>query len=345
MKNAGYTTGVTGKWGLGRPASTGHPNNQGFDYFYGYLGQVQAHHFYPDHLWENGNRVDIPENVNDNRGKYSHDLVTQKSLDFINQNKDNPFFLAITYTIPHAELLVPAEDLAVYQGQFDEKEYIGHHYHSQKYPKAAYAAMVTKMDRDIGKIKRLLEKLDIDKNSIVMFSSDNGPHEEGGNNPEFFNSNSKFRGIKRDLYEGGIRVPFIVNWPAKIKTARISDHISAFWDVLPTCADIAGTPAPSDINGISFLPELLGKKQSRHQYLYWEFPARGGRRAIRKGKWKAVQYDIFKGNDKIELYNLETDPGEENNLAQSHPEIVAQLKKLMREVRTPSEKFPFKNID
>ncbi len=339
LKKAGYTTGCIGKWGLGGPESSGEPNKQGFDHFFGYLCQRQAHRFYPDYLWRNGEKVEL------NRETYSHDLMAEETLDFIKKNKDRPFFLYIPFTIPHAELKVPVDSMDQYKGKFEEEPFAGAgNYGAQRFPKAAYAGMVTRMDRDVGRIFDLLKELDIDDNTLVMFTSDNGPHHEGGNDPHFFNSNGSLKGIKRDLYEGGIRVPMLARWPEKIKAGTTTDHISAFWDFLPTCADLAGAEKPEEVDGISMAPLLQGspKRQKEHDFLYWEFHYSGGRgikQAVRMGKWKAVRNGLGKP---LELYNLNKDLGEEKNVASEHQEIIEKIEDYLKDARVESEIFPLK---
>lgn len=342
LKEAGYTTGCAGKWGLGFPGSASDPLKMGFDYFFGYNCQMKAHHYFPEYLWENDKKVFYPENKKGQQQMYSHDETTRKAFDFIKKNKEKPFFLYIAYAIPHAEMVLPEKYLDKYKGKFPEKPFPGGHYGKQDYPRAAYAAMISHLDGDIGKLNTLLKEYGLDENTIVMFASDNGPHVEGGNDPEFFNSSGGLRGVKRSLYEGGIRTPFIVKWPGKVKAGKVSDHVSAFWDVFPTFCDVAGVQPPEDLDGISFLPELLGKDQLEHELLYWEFHGyTGDKQAIRKGKWKAVRLKIKKENTPIELYDLKTDPFEQNNVAGQFPEIVAQMKGLFDKTHVPSENFPF----
>ncbi len=336
FKQAGYSTGAVGKWGLGGPGTSGDPNKQGFDYFFGYLGQVQAHFYYPDHLWENEKKVYLEE------GTFSHDLMTEKALKFIETNKEKPFFLYLPYTIPHAELKVPDDSLEQYKGKFPEKPYAGRHYGSQETPRAAYAAMVSRMDADVGRVTALLEQLGLDKETLVIFSSDNGPHKEGGIDPEFFKSSGPFRGIKRDLYEGGICIPMVTYWPGRINPGTESSHVSAFWDFLPTACDITGTVPPAGCDGISYLPELLGKDQKKHDYLYWEFHEQGGKQAVRMGNWKGVRLKVKKNpNGPVELYNLKNDIREKNNVAAENAEIVKNIREIMNSARTESKEFPF----
>ena len=246
---------------------------------------------------------------------------------------------------------MPEESLNWYKGKIKEEDYKHRGYLKHPYPRAGYAAMITHMDRDIGLIMNLLKKLNLDENTIVIFTSDNGPtfNRLGGSDSDFFESNKPFTGLKGSVYEGGIRVPLVARWPGKIKPDTQSDHQSAFWDVLPTFAEISGTKAPDNIDGISFLPALLGKpNQKKHDYLYWEFPSYGGQQAVRLGKWKAIRKNMMRKNSdplKIFLYDLEKDIAEQNDVAADHPEIVAKMKKIMKEARTPSKIFPFKALD
>lgn len=343
LKKARYTTGLIGKWGLGEADSTGIPRKKGFDYFFGYLNQAHAHTYYPSYLWRNEEKVELESNVAGQKGTYSHDLLTDEALQFVERNRRQPFFLYLAYTIPHAELAVPEDSLKQYEGKFPEKPFEGGHYAAQKTPRAAFAAMVSRMDRDIGQLFDKLKEFGIDENTIVFFSSDNGPHKEGGADPDFFNSAGPLRGIKRDLYEGGIRVPMLARWPGKIKPASVSDHISAFWDFLSTCTELAGIKTPDNIDGISMAPMLLGRpeQQKKHRFLYWEFHEQGGKQAVRMGGWKAVKLNVHKDPDSpIELYNLKNDIGENHNIADQYPEIVTKIKKLLKTARTPSKYFP-----
>ena len=356
LKKAGYTTGGFGKWGLGYPGSEGDPNKQGFDEFYGYNCQRLAHNYYPGHLWDNQEKVILEGNTGDEFGQYAPELIHKRALQFIEKNKDNPFFLFYPNTIPHAELLLPEENLAQFRGKFlPEKNYKGAEpgspgfregpYGTQPESHAAFVAMVTLLDKQVGEVLAKLKELGLEKNTLVIFTSDNGPHLEGGADPDYFDSNGKLKGYKRDLYEGGIREPMIAWWPGKIEVGSTNDHISAFWDVMPTIAELVGIEAPKNIDGISFLPSLLKKEgQKQHDYLYWEFHEQGGRKALRKGDWKLVQYNVFDTEKTTtELYDLSNDIGEENNVAAENPEIVAELLKLMNSARTESEAFPFES--
>ena len=359
MKNAGYTTGMFGKWGLGYTKTEGDPNNQGFDEFYGYNCQRMAHRYYPPYLWHNQEKLTLEGNDWTNTVTYAPDKIQEATLQFIEKNKDKPFFAYVPFVLPHAELISPKDSISeMFEGKFVEDnaylasdsyasdygpDIITKRYCSQAAPYATFAAMITRMDVYVGQIAAKLEKLGIADNTIVMFASDNGPHEEGGANPAFFNSGGGLRGVKRDLYEGGVRTPFIVVWPEVVKAGSSSNHVSAFWDVLPTCADIVNENVTSQIDGISFLPELLGKgEQKKHEYLYWELNVKGGRKAIRMGDWKGVVYDLTKKvKGEFELYNLAEDPTESNNIAINHPDVVDMLKKKMKESRSESENFPF----
>ena len=349
FKNAGYTTGDFGKWGLGPVGSSGDPIKQGFDKFYGYNCQSLAHDYFPDHLWNNQTRIDLP-NTFKNQTQYAGDLIQRQALDFIAQNKNKPFFLYLSYTLPHAALQLPNGDanLEYYKKQFNEqpvalKPWDGKGYQPHPYPKSAYAAMVQKMDDYVGQVMQQLVTLGLDKNTLVIFTSDNGPHREGGNNPDFFNSNGGLRGIKRDLYEGGMREPMIARWPAIIKAGQVSTQTGAFWDFLPTFAQLTNQATPLGIDGLSILPTLTAKgKQDQHEYYYWEFHENGGRQAVRMGDWKGVRYNASTNpNGPIELYNLSTDFSEKNNIASAHPEIVARIQEIMKTAHVENKDFPF----
>ncbi|MFQ6038633.1 MAG: sulfatase-like hydrolase/transferase [Candidatus Aminicenantales bacterium] len=358
LQQAGIATGAVGKWGLGGPGTTGEPNRQGFDFWFGYLCQRVAHNYYPTHLWKNGKKFPLEGNTyffphqrfpegkdpydrdsyREYAGKtYSVDVMVEEALGFIRENARRPFFLYLAFPIPHAAIQVPEDSLKEYEGAFPEKPYLGEKgYLPHPTPRAGYAAMVTRMDRQIGRILALLQELGLAEKTLVMFSSDNGPTFNGGTDSEFFKSTGPLRGLKTTLYEGGIRVPMIASWPGKIPAGTVTDHISAFWDVFPTITDVLGLETPEGIDGISFLPTLLGnpEKQKTHPYLYWEYQ---GRQAVRMGDWKAHR----KAPDgPIELYNLKQDIGEAHDIAEQHPEIVQKIKAIMQEARTPSELFP-----
>jgi len=347
LQKAGYKTGGFGKWGNGRAETTGAPRKQGFDEFFGYLDQVNAHFYYPDFLWDNGEKVFYPAN-SEKKHTYSHDEFTRRAMEFIRKNRDENFFVYIPYTIPHAELTVPADSLAKYEGEFPETPYEGSHYCDQARPHAVHAAMISRMDRDVGRIIDLVDELGLGRDTLIMFSSDNGAHIEGGADPEFFDSCGPFRGVKRDLYEGGIRVPMIARWPGRIEAGSVSRHISAFWDILPTCVEAAGMKPPAGIDGISMLPTLLGEpdKQENHDYLYWEFDQQGGKQALRAGKWKAVRLDVKNNPDPaVQLFDLEKDPGEENDVAAEFTDVTARMEKLFERAREPSAQFPMPALD
>ena len=358
MKQGGYQTGAFGKWGLGFVGTEGDPNKQGFDEFYGYNCQRMSHRYYPTHLWRNNEKVLLQGNNWTKTTTFAPDEIQKETINFIEKNKSQPFFAYVALLQPHAELLVPDDKiLAQFKGKFEEvpfekphsyladygdKDFEYKKYASQKIPYATYAAMATRIDNYVGEIMEKVEALGIAENTIIMFTSDNGPATEGGANPSFFNSTGGLKGVKRDLYEGGIRSPFIVAWKNKIKAGTSSDHISAFYDVMPTLAELSHQDIPKTSDGISFLPTLLGKDtQSKHEFLYWEFPARGGRQAVRMGDWKGVIYNLKKGKKRdFELYNLSTDKYESNNVAKEHPEIVAQMKIILKEEHQESELFP-----
>ncbi|MEK7995433.1 MAG: arylsulfatase [Planctomycetota bacterium] len=349
LKNVGYSTGIIGKWGLGEAGSTGIPNKQGFDYWFGYLNQRHAHNYYPTFLWRNQEQVPLKNEVRDvnppggvatKRVEYSHDLFAAEALRFVEQNKDGRFFLYLTFTIPHANNEAKNQGMEV-------PSYEPYANRDWPEPQKGHAAMITRMDGDIGRLMARLKELGLDNNTLVMFSSDNGPHKEGGGDPEFFKSSGPLRGYKRALYEGGIRVPLIARWPGRIKAGAVSSHVSAFWDFLPTCCELAGAEAPEGIDGLSMLPALLGKAgQAKHEFLYWEFHEQGKRQAVRMGDWKGVRLNVAKDPDApIELYNLKDDVGETKNVAGQNPGIVEKIEKYMKAAHVPSEHWPMPGED
>ncbi len=347
LRDAGYATGMVGKWGLGVEDTEGRPDLQGFDFSYGILHHVYAHRQYAGHLWKNGERVEI------SREDFVNDLFTEEALGFVRRNRHRPFFLYLAYTSPHAELRVPEDSVAPYRGQFEETPFVNEKadadwpraeprkwsgYRSQTEPRATYAGMVTRIDRDVGRLLDLLAELGLDDDTIVFFTSDNGPHKEGGHDPFFFPSARPLRGFKRDLYEGGIRVPMIVRAPGRVPAGRTSDAVWAHWDVLPTFADLAGAEAPSGVDGVSVLGALESAvAPADRPPLYWEFHERGFEQAVRMGRWKAVRHGPGKP---LELYDLETDLSEANDVADQHPEVGTRLEEYLASARTESPLWP-----
>jgi len=331
MKRAGYATAIIGKWGLGgvlehveTPVlNSGHPNKQGFDYFFGYLDQRKAHNYYPDHLWRNSEMVKLNNDTKTGKeNDYSHDLMTEEAVSWIRNKKDDPFFLYLAYTIPHTRWQVP--DL----GQYADMDW----------PKnmKIQAAMVSRMDRDIGRIVDLLEELGIDEKTLIMFNSDNGAHGQG-ESLEFFRTSGNLRGKKRDMYEGGVRSPMLAYWPGTVPAGTVSDHLSSFWDLLPTLSELTGEPIQGSTDGISMLPELTGRpeQQQKHKYLYWELYEGKPNCGVRFGKWKGVVHDRREGLN-IELYDVSNDEGEQTNVADQYPEVVDQIRQMMLEAHTPN---------
>ncbi|MCG8320510.1 MAG: arylsulfatase [Cytophagales bacterium] len=367
LQSAGYRTGAVGKWGLGAPSTEGVPNKQGFDFFYGYNCQRQAHTYYPLHLWKNEERVllnnksvaphnalaegaspDDPESYADFAlTDYAPALMHNEALKFIAQNKDRPFFLYYASPIPHVPLQAPKYWVDHYKKKFgEEKPYTGESgYFPNQTPRATYAAMISYLDEQVGDLVKKLKETGVYENTLIIFSSDNGPTHTGGADTPFFQSAKPFKTQfgwgKGFTHEGGIRVPMIATWKHKIEPGSQSDHISAFYDVLPTFCEILNLPPPENTDGISFLPTLLGKPQTAHDYLYWEFSAHGGQQAVRMGKWKAIRKSIRKGNTDIALYDLEADEQEQNNVAPGHPEVISKMEVIMKEARTtpPIKRF------
>ncbi len=353
LKERGYTTALVGKWGLGVTGTTGEPTKQGFDYSYGYLNQAHAHNHFPDHLFSNGKRIEITENKNGQTNLYSNSLFTAEAIRVIGSKKEDPFFLYLAFTTPHAELLVPNDTIfQSYKGKFEEHPFINNNksassnsyggYRTQLYPKAAYAASITHLDQCIGQLISFLKEKGLYENTLVIFSSDNGPAREGGANPSYFESSGGLRGMKRDVYEGGIRVPMIAVWPGILQPGQKTDHISGFQDIMPTLAEVAGTQLSAETmtEGISFFPLLKGKKQQQHTYLYWEFHEnKTTSQAIRKGKWKGVR---SAPNLPVELYNIHKDRSEKNNKAGRRAKLVKQLTVLLDKARTLHPLWPLK---
>ena len=342
LKSKGYKTGMFGKWGLGDFGTSGTPDKQGFDEYFGYLHQVHAHFYYSEYLWDNGEKMFLDGNQDGNRNQYTHDLITDKALQFISESSKKPFFLYVGYTIPHTELLVPEDSLNEYLGDWDEPNpYVGHHYASQPYPRSAFAGMVSRMDRDVGRIMDLLDELNLSNETIIFFTSDNGGQGFDGPDLEFFDGNGGLRGGKQDMYEGGIRVPLIVRWPGVIKEGSKSDHIWAFWDILPTVGDIVGASWPNEIDGLSMYPALLGAAAPKHEYLYWEYGGEGHlKQAVRMDDWKYVKHR----DGTSELYNLKNDFSESDDLSKFHPEIIIIMENILTSARTPRRKYDRKDM-
>jgi arylsulfatase A-like enzyme len=332
LKQAGYRTGIVGKWGLGGAYTDGIPNLQGFDDWFGYLDQTYAHTYYPQSLWDNKEEKIIQRNLG-KRQQWVQDLFTERALQFLDSQKKEPFFLYLAYTSPHANDELGRDVGDGMEVPSDEP------FTNKPWPQVEknFASMVTRLDRDVGRVMAQLKKTGQDQNTLVFFTSDNGPHQEGGHDPKFFHSGGPLRGIKRDLYEGGIREPGMARWPGRIKPGTTSDQVWAFWDFLPTAAELAGVAPPRGIDGISMLPALLGQAQRNHEYLYWEFHERGFSQAVRMGDWKGVRLGTKRP---IELYDLKSDVAESKDVAAAHPDIVKQMAEIMQSARTDSKEFP-----
>ncbi len=346
LKEAGYKTGMIGKWGLGVENTSGDPQKQGFDYFFGYYCQVHAHNSFPEYLYENGEKVMLDNEVKYlpedhwTRGlggyaikkeDFSNDLFHEKSMEFIKESVDQPFFLYLPVTIPHnnGEAPDPFKFETPSLHPYGDKEWT--------LEERSYAAMITRLDSMVGDIVKLLNEKELSEKTLVIFTSDNGPEKE-----DIFDSNGILNGGKRDLTEGGIRVPFIASWPGTIEKGSKTDHISAFWDFLPTACEIAGISYPDKLDGVSYLPTLLGKKQKEHPYLYWEFHEKGGKQAVRMGKWKALRRNLNEDPDgPLLLFDLSADPSEQNDISENNPDIIARMEQIMEEAREPSDIFPF----
>jgi arylsulfatase A-like enzyme len=334
LQTAGYRTCAIGKWGLGRERTSGHPNRQGFDEWLGYLDQTHAHDYYPPELWRNEQILTLPENANGQQGHYSHDLFTDAALRFIRNHQKFPFFLYLAYTIPHANTA-----LGRLTGNGMQVP-TPHAYSTEPWPEPERnkAAMISRLDADIGRLLDLLDELHLAHETIIFFSSDNGPHQAGGVDPAFFESSGPLRGIKRDLYEGGIRVPMIVRWKGRVPAGRVSNQIWAFWDFLPTAAELALSKPPPNLDGISFAPTLLGQTQTHtHEFLYWEFHENGFHQAVRHHDWKAVRHGL---DQPIELYHLPTDPSEQHNVATHQPAVTHRIQQFLATARTDSPHWP-----
>ncbi|MCC6409411.1 MAG: arylsulfatase [Planctomycetes bacterium] len=338
LRSRGYATACIGKWGLGAPESEGEPLAQGFDHFFGYLCQRHAHAHTTNYLWRDGERVEFAT------PQYSHDLFTADALAFIEAERERPFFLYLAYTIPHLALDVPEDSLSRYRGRWDDPPYDGKKgYTAHPTPRAAYAAMVSRLDRDVGRLVARLDELGLGRDTLILFTSDNGPTYDriGGSDSAFFDSAHGLRGLKGSVFEGGLRVPLIARLPGRIAADGTSEQVAASWDVLPTVCELAGVAPPAGIDGVSFLPTLLGRGDQRvHDHLYWEISSYGGQQAVRFGRWKAVRRRMQEGRLAIELFDLERDPAESRDLAAERPELVAVAVDLLERARTPSETFP-----
>ncbi len=376
LKQRGYATGAFGKWGLGPPASEGDPLRQGFDRFFGFNCQSVAHNYYPTYLWDNERRrrLDNPEfsahqslppeadpgesasYARYTGRQYAPDLIMEQALGFIREHKDRPFFLYVPTTVPHLALQVPNDSLAEYKDEFDDTPYDGRKgYLPHRTPRAAYAAMVTRMDREVGRIIQRVDELGLAEQTMFIFSSDNGPAYDGtgGTDSDFFNSTAGLRGRKGSLYEGGIRVPAIVRWKGHIRAGTISDRVSGFEDWLPTIQELIGKQQArsNGVDGVSFAPTLLGQQQPPRPFLYREFPAYGGQQSVRIGNWKGVRQNLLPRNNLaqpqmyIELYDLGENSSETHDVSAMHPDIVARIEKIMREQHKPSAEFPFPALD
>lgn len=377
LKSAGYATAAFGKWGLGGVGTSGDPLKHGFDRFFGFNDQRQAHNYYPQHLNDDAGRFELPGNANvvvkeglslapdadpndpasyaDFIGtQYAPDLCCERALEFIRANKEKPFFLYYPTTVPHLALQVPEDSLAEYKGRLDDKPYTGGNgYLPHQYPHAAYAAMITRMDRDIGRMVDLVRDLGLEEDTVFVFTSDNGAvYPLSGFDPVYFNSNGELRGYKGEIYEGGIREPLIVSWKGHVPAGKTCDRVTGFEDWLPTLVELAtgSSGVPDGVDGISFVKTLLGGTQPERPFLYREFHGYGGQQAVRVGNWKFVRRNMLGTKNKparptTELYNLETDPKEERNVAAANPRILKQLEKIAREQHSPSMDFPFPSLD
>ena len=343
LSSKGYATGAFGKWGLGGPGSTSDALALGFDHFTGFYSQAFAHDFYPRWLWRDGQKLEL------DREHYAHTVYMDDALAFVRANKEEPFFCYLPVTIPHAAMQAPPDYHERFRKLYPEFDKVVGKYSGDarqtkvENPIAGFAAMMTKMDDDVGALLALLAELKIDKNTIVMLSSDNGPHLEGGHRPKFWNSNGPFQGHKRSLYDGGIRVPMVARWPGHIAAGSTTSHISAHWDLFPTICELAHLPQPKNIDGISMVATLTGRTdQQEHEYLYWEFYEAGGKRALRMGKWKAVRNNLRDQPDApMELYDITTDLEERNDVALANPTVVARARRYFQQAHRPDPRWRY----
>lgn len=347
LKEAGYVTAMIGKWGLGDAGTAGIPNRQGFDEFVGYLDHIRAHNHFPAFLWHNqdtlhlGNEVKITRqgyaqgvgSVSTNKVQYAQDVFDRKTLEFIETHRDTSFFIYLASIIPHANNEANNQGMEVPDfGRYADRGW--------PEPQKGLAAMIGRLDNTVRLLRQKLEELGLAENTVILFASDNGPHQEGGNDPYYFDSNGERRGIKRDLYEGGIRVPMIAHWPGTLPPGQVTDHVSGFQDVMPTLCALAKVQPPAT-DGISFLPLLTGGEQPAHNHLYWEFSESGGLQAVLQDDWKAVRKNVsVEESPPVELYHLATDPEETTNLADQNPKMVSEMEALFEQSRTPSALFP-----
>lgn len=374
LKRLGYVCGAFGKWGLGGPDTHAAPTKLGIDRFFGYNCQREAHNYYPSYLWDNDKKVALdnptfaahqklaagtdPESSASYTafsGKdYAPDKIMAAARQFIKDNKDRPFFCFVPTTVPHLALQVPDDSLREFVGKFPETPYLGgRSYLPHRTPRAAYAAMITRLDREVGSLLDVVAELGLDEETIVVFTSDNGPLYDalGGTDTDFFDSARGLRGRKGSLYEGGIRVPTLVRWKGKIKPGTVSERVIGFEDWLPTLFELLGKRLTAPTDGISFAPTLRGKAQPPRPFLYREFPGYGGQQLARIGEWKVVRQKLNKTAKNpsptvtTELYNLKTDPNETRDVAAQNPTLVARLEKILKEQHTPSEDFPLGVVD
>jgi len=358
LHDNGYKTGMVGKWGLGAPLTNSIPNKKGFDFFYGYNCQRQAHTYYPTHLWKNETRdlldnyivtkqegldgldPNEPESYSKyNQNDYAPTLMHKEALNFISRNQSAPFFLYYASPIPHLPLQAPKKWVNYYQKKFGKEiPYTGKSYYPNKTPRATYAAMISYLDEQVGELIEKLKEINQYENTLIIFTSDNGPSWVDHVDYKFFNSTGKFvnsrRTMKGSVSEGGIRVPMIASWPNKIKAGSKSNHISAFYDFFETACDVAGIDNEIQTDGVSFYPEMIGGVQAKHDYLYWEYPASGGLQAIRMGKWKGVKNNLFKNPSKLKLFDLSYDEKELNDVSSKNPEIVKELEQKLKEAHS-----------
>ncbi len=343
LRSAGYHTALIGKSALSGDTKDGaQPNRKGVDHFFGFVNHQAAHHYFPPSLFRNGTEIKYPNNTLHEGDSYTADLFLNEAISFISEPKNRPFFLLYATQIPHASLYAQEDWKKKFRGKFEETPLTGQkHYRNEPEPKTTYAAMVARLDWEVGEILKKVQELGIDKNTLIIFASDNGPVNLAGYAPEFFESAGPFRGFKRDFTEGGIRVPMLARWPGTISPGVVTGHVSAFWDFLPTACEIAGVSTPQGVDGISYLPTLLGKPQKTHDRLYWELYEGGGKRAaLLDGRWKGIQSNLSKNPDAgIQLFDLETDPHEDNDISSQHPDKVAQIKAVFSEEHTPSDLF------